>query len=66
MNDMRERGRSLTNERNPCAKLDYALADEIRAKYATGEYTHKQLAEVYGVAKSQIGNVIRGKTWVRS
>ena len=35
----------------------------IRALYATGEYTQKKLAEMYGVRYTNIGNIIRGESW---
>lgn len=33
--------------------------DEIRAKYATGEYTQKQLADEYGLHQSSISMIVR-------
>lgn len=32
--------------------------DEIRAKYASGDYTQKQLAEEYGLSQSTISRII--------
>lgn len=36
---------------------------EMREKYETGDYTHKELAEEYGVNINTAGEAIRGDTW---
>ena len=36
---------------------------EIRAKYATGEYTYQQLADEYGVSQTTIGEIVNYKIW---
>jgi hypothetical protein len=35
----------------------------IRADYATGRWTHRDLAYIYDVAPAAIGSVIRGKSY---
>ena len=45
------------------AKLSEAQVDEIRALYATGQWTQKQLAERYGVWITTVGKLLRGETW---
>lgn len=37
-----------------------AQAGKIRKAYATGNYTYLSLAEIYGVCKSTIGEIVRG------
>ena len=48
---------------NNVTKLDVALVKEIRAKYATGKVSQRQLAREYGVTQPNIGYVTRGDTW---
>lgn len=45
------------------AKLTPETAAEIRAKYATGEYTHRSLAAEYGVGHTTIRYALSGRTW---
>ena len=44
-------------------KLTEGEVLEIRVKYATGNYSYKQLAEEYGVNDGTISNIVRRKTW---
>jgi hypothetical protein len=46
---------------NNRAKLTEAQAKEIKAKYQTGNYTQKKLAEEYNVTQSTISQVITNK-----
>ena len=46
------------------AKINYNIANEIRAKYRTKEFTYLQLAELYGLSKSGISYIIKNKSWV--
>lgn len=46
------------------AKLSMEKANEIREKYAQGGVTHRKLAELYGVKKSIIGQILTNKSWV--
>lgn len=41
--------------------LTYEQANEIREKYKTKKYSHRQLAKEYGVSKTTIGDLLRGK-----
>ena len=50
-------------KRDTSPKLDGERAEQIRALYATGNYTYKQLAKRYGVTWCSIGRVIRGETY---
>ncbi len=49
-------------ERNPSAKLDYAKATEIRARFAAGE-SGSALGVEYGVTATAICRVVNGRTW---
>jgi hypothetical protein len=35
----------------------------LRMLYASGNYTHKQLARQFGVSPAAVGLAIQGKTW---
>jgi predicted transcriptional regulator len=43
--------------------LTEAQVEEIKIKYATGQYRQKDLGEEYGVAQPTIGRIVRGKGW---
>lgn len=45
------------------AKLTYAIASEIRERYAQGGITGRRLGAEYGVSFSQISRIIRGERW---
>jgi hypothetical protein len=50
-------------EGNIHAKLTEHDVVEIRKLYKTGEYTHRQLAQMFNVNHSSIGTLLRGKSW---
>lgn len=52
---------SRSNENNGSAKLTNAIVLQLRALYATGHYTHVQLAEMFDIPRSTVGHAIRGK-----
>jgi hypothetical protein len=52
-------------ESNGNAVLTQAMVDAMRAEYATGETTQAALAARYGIGKSQVHNVVRGKSWAK-
>lgn len=54
---------AITSGLRPSLKLNFEKAREIRELYATGEYTHAQLAQKFGVKKTQIGYIIQNKRW---
>lgn len=54
---------AITSGLRPSLKLDFEKAREIRQLYDTGKYTHSQLAEKFGVKKTQIGYIIQNKRW---
>lgn len=45
------------------AKLSQAQADEIRAQYAVGGATQRQLATKFGVSQNTIGCIVREERW---
>ena len=45
------------------AKLTEGRARMVRAMYASGEYRHKELAEIFGVSESASQCVVRRRTW---
>lgn len=45
------------------AKLTEEQALEIRRLYATGNYTQKELAEIYGISQRQVCDIINYKRW---
>lgn len=55
----------VRERRGPAQVLSLGEHDEIRIAYATGQYTQRQLADLYGVSKSQVSNIVRGKTTSR-
>jgi hypothetical protein len=67
--DMTRKGRGRTGDRNGwrkhAPKLSHALADEIRARYASGGITQAELASEYGVTQTMIGRIARGTAWKR-
>lgn len=58
--------KGLRGECNGRSKLTWARAEELRQRYAAGGITHRALARELGVAKSTVGRVVRGATWVPS
>ena len=53
----------LSSHQFKSGKLDFNKVKEIKELYATGNYTHKQIAEMYDVHRSNITNVLRGHSW---
>lgn len=48
---------------NGRAKLSEADIREMRSKYAKGGWSHQQIADAYGIDKSQAGRIIRRQFW---
>lgn len=62
--DMFERGRDkLIGEKNASAKLTDRDVIEIRERYAAGGILQRELAEIYGVSKWTILDVVNRKRW---
>jgi hypothetical protein len=47
-------------------KINMTIANEIRKLYKSGKYTHIELAEMFGIRKTQVGYIIQNKRWVVS
>ncbi len=47
----------------PWAKLDKALADRIRERYASGGISQRALGREFNIHHSQIGAIVRGEAW---
>lgn len=45
-------------------KLSVDMAEEIREMHTTGNYTHREIGEIFGVARTTVSNVINGHKWV--
>ena len=52
-----------SGKNNGRAKLNYEIVQEIKIKYRTGKYTHKQLSKEYNVGQTTIGNAINNLLW---
>lgn len=63
--DAAKKNRSAHGERQGIHKLTEDEVRSARAAYATGKFSHKELAQAYGVSTSGINLAIRGKTWAR-
>ncbi len=62
-NDAIKEGTQVFGERCFRAKLTEIQVKEIRAKYANGNITQRQLSIEYGVNPSAINNIINGRRW---
>jgi len=49
--------------RSSCCKTTLKMAEEIRSKYKSGVFTHKQLAEKYGCSVSHISRITLREIW---
>lgn len=65
--DMWKSGRGVMPDRvgsnNGAAWLNEDLVKEIRALYATGDYTQVELGREYGVDNSTIWKIVHNKKW---
>lgn len=58
-----EDGLYKTGEDNKATKISPELYDEIAYLYATDDFTMRELAEVYGISKSRISQIIKETGW---
>jgi hypothetical protein len=63
MDDMVSKGRSLKGEKSPMHKLTEEEVLEIRSLYQSGEFSQGRLASMYRVNQTNIGFIIRRKSW---
>ena len=64
--DMKAKGRSLTGERNPHARLTTDQVREIRRRYRNGGITQAELAIEFGVVEGNVWNVLHGRSWANA
>ena len=50
-------------ENNHQSKLNRYSVTVIREKWEQGEHTQRELAESFGVSKSQIANIVKKRSW---
>lgn len=55
----------LRGEEHPDAKLTWAIVDDIRARYASGENNQEELAEIAGVCRRYVGHILAGNAWIK-
>jgi|SRR5208282_1073649 len=55
--------KKLSGENGSRTKLTNELIKEIRALYATGNYSHRTLAKMFNISKTQITNILSNKQW---
>lgn len=56
-------GLKPTGERHGMHKLTQSAVDEIRKLYKTGQYSHRQLGEMFGISHCVAGKIIRNEAW---
>ncbi len=63
--DRAERGRSYrpVGQKNAAAQLTDAQVVEMRALYAAGAVSQRQLGQRYGITQSTVSAIVRGQTW---
>lgn len=61
--DMARKQRNPRGSQHWYARLTESTVREIRALYATGQWTYQELGERFHVRDSTIGYIVRGQTW---
>jgi len=59
----KEHGTYQQGESVPSSKLTESDVIEIRKMYATGNYSQQALADIFGVTRCPIRDIISGKSW---
>jgi len=62
LGDMVRRGRALTGERNPQAKLTEEQVVEIRHLCASG-LLQREVAALFGITQTTVSGIVQGKKW---
>lgn len=57
------KGEILRGENHAHSKLTELNVIEMRKLYATNQYTHKELAEIFGICRRQAGDIINKVNW---
>jgi group I intron endonuclease len=55
---------NLSKHFNPKSCMDLELAKQIRNKYSTGKYSHRELAKEFNTSKTTIKEIIYNTRWV--
>jgi hypothetical protein len=63
MADKVKHGTHQRGERGGLAKLTWPIVREIRARYAAGGVTQRQLAAEYGICKASVSHIVTFRTW---
>ena len=50
-------------ENQPTSILKYDEVVKIRELHKTGKYLHRELAEMFGMSRRHIGNIVNNKRW---
>jgi hypothetical protein len=61
--DAKAKGRIADAVKRGAAKINFAIAEEIRNQYEPRKVTRKMLCDKYGIGRSALGSVLQGKTW---
>lgn len=62
--DKVDKGRQARGEQHGMARLHLATVLALRAEYLTGSVSQKDLAEKYGISRSQTNRIVRLMSWV--
>lgn len=57
------RGPERHGDKSGMAKLTWIKVAEIRKLYSTKKYSHRQLAKIFNVNHTIIGDIVRNETW---
>jgi hypothetical protein len=63
IDDMWAKDRSVYGERSATAKVTEQQVIEMRARYAAGGILLRELGAEYGISGSQVGLIVRRKSW---
>jgi hypothetical protein len=47
-------------------KINMETANKIRELYSTGDYSHRELAKMFNIGKTQIGSIVNNKRWINN
>jgi DNA-binding XRE family transcriptional regulator len=61
--DMIQKQRNVHGTAHPLAKLQEDQVIQIREMYATNQFHQGDLAHLFGVSKTLIGNIVNYRTW---
>jgi len=59
--DSIKHGTWVHGEYHGCTKLSTRVIEKLRKMYATGNYTHRGLAKIFDISKSQVSSIVNFK-----